>query len=37
MCIQSEAILEKKLIEQLVSQGFERVIIPDESGLQSNF
>src|SRR5690554_3198292 len=37
MYAQSEAILEKKLIEQLVAQGFERAFIKNEDDLQSNF
>lgn len=37
MCTQSEAILEKKLIEQLENQGFAKVIIKDESDLYINF
>ena len=37
MCIQSEATLEKKLIEQLVGQDYKRVEISDESDLIINF
>lgn len=37
MAYQSEAQLEKKLVEQLVSQGYERIQIPDESQLVLNF
>jgi type I restriction enzyme, R subunit len=37
MTVQSEAVLEKKLIEQLVSQGYETVQINDETELNSNF
>lgn len=35
--IQSEAILEKQLIEQLVAEGYSRAIIPDEDALIANF
>ena len=34
MCTQSEAALENKLIDQLVSQGYEKVCIGDEAKLQ---
>lgn len=37
MCIQSEAILEKKLIEQLETQGFDRIFIKSEVELNQNF
>lgn len=37
MSTQSEAILENKLLEQLSSQGYERIYIKDESELQNNF
>ncbi|WP_028856105.1 type I restriction endonuclease subunit R [Psychrilyobacter atlanticus] len=37
MCTQSEAALENKLIDQLVSQGYEKVCIDDEAKLQINF
>jgi type I restriction enzyme, R subunit len=37
MCIQSEATLEKKLIEQLEIQGYEKVILHDEKDLISTF
>ena len=37
MCIQSEASLEKKLIEQLDGQGYDKVKISDESDLLLNF
>ena len=37
MAIQSEAGLENNLINQLESQGYERVIINDESDLEYNF
>ena len=37
MAIQSEAGLENNLINQLESQGYERVIIKDESDLEYNF
>jgi len=37
MCIQSEAALEKKMIEQLVSQGYENITIKDEADLKANF
>lgn len=36
MCTQSEAILEKKMIEQLIGQGFDKVEIKDEAGLYAN-
>lgn len=35
--IQSEAILEKQLIDQLVAEGYSRAIIPDEDALLVNF
>lgn len=37
MITQSEAILEEKLIEQLVSLGYEKVLINNESDLKNNF
>ena len=37
MCIQSEAALENKLLEELQSQGYERVYIQDEAELKKNF
>ncbi|MGL5296247.1 MAG: type I restriction endonuclease subunit R [Culicoidibacterales bacterium] len=37
MAYQSEADLEKQLIDQLVKQGFEQVIILDEAALETNF
>ena len=37
MTIQSEAGLENNLINQLESEGYERVIIKDESDLEYNF
>ncbi len=37
MCIQSEATLEKKLIEQLQIQGYEKIILHDEKDLTANF
>ena len=37
MTIQSEAGLENNLINQLESEGYERVIIKDESDLERNF
>ena len=37
MCIQSEATLEKKLIQQLIGQGYERVNIQNEDDLVINF
>lgn len=35
--IQSEAILEKQLIDQLLAEGYTRAIIPDEDALLANF
>ncbi|WP_320053538.1 hypothetical protein [uncultured Acetobacteroides sp.] len=35
--IQSEAILKKQFIEQLVAEGYSRAIIPDEDALLMNF
>ncbi|MGL6169241.1 MAG: type I restriction endonuclease, partial [Fusobacteriaceae bacterium] len=37
MSIQSEAELEKKLIEQLISQGYENIIVRNEEELNINF
>ncbi|MCM3089304.1 type I restriction endonuclease subunit R [Bhargavaea ginsengi] len=37
MAFQSEAQLESKLVEQLISQGYERIQIPDEEQLVLNF
>ena len=37
MCIQSEAALENKLLEQLKAQGYKRIHINDEDELKSNF
>ncbi|ADO84606.1 type I restriction endonuclease subunit R [Ilyobacter polytropus] len=37
MCIQSEAALENKLLEQLKAQGYEQIHIKDEDELKSNF
>lgn len=34
--IQSEAILEKQLIDQLLAEGYTRAIIPDEDALVEN-
>lgn len=35
--IQSEAVLERQLIEQLITQGYQQVTIPDETALVANF
>ena len=37
MTIQSEAGLENNLINQLESEGYERIILKDESDLEYNF
>lgn len=37
MSIQSEAALEKKLMEQLINQGYENISIKNEEELNSNF
>ena len=37
MAIQSEAGLENNLIKQLESEGYERIILKDESDLEYNF
>ena len=37
MTIQSEAALENNLIKQLENEGYERVILKDESALEDNF
>ena len=37
MCVQSEAALENKLIEQLIIQGYENIQINDEEDLHRNF
>jgi type I restriction enzyme, R subunit len=35
--LEPEAVLEKKLIEQLISQGYDKITIKDEAALNKNF